>query len=237
MIVSWMYGAFVLPESLPDDRRRSFSIARANPIGALLSIGRFPAVLGLAAAMFLLNLAQFGLHATWVVYTKHRYDWSPRQVGISLAIVGIGSAIVQGGLARVLIPRIGEKKAIIFGWIVAIFAFIGYGTATQGWMVYAIIAVASIGSIAGPAAQAMMSRLVKPDQQGELQGGLASSQSVAQIFGPLTATWLFAHFIKDKEHMYIPGAAFYFSALLSLISFFVVVGALRHVKQADTPSP
>ncbi|MFO0857297.1 MAG: TCR/Tet family MFS transporter [Phycisphaerales bacterium] len=230
MIVSWLYGAFVLPESLPADRRREFSIARANPVGALLSIAKFPAVLGLATALFLLNVAQFGLHATWVVYTKHRYEWSPRQVGISLAIVGIGAAIVQGGLARVLIPRIGEKRAIIFGWIVGIFAFVGYGSATQGWMIYAIIAVASIGAIAGPAAQAMMSRLVRPDQQGELQGSLASSQSVAQIFGPLLATWLFAHFIHDKSHLYIPGAPFYSSAVLSLISLFVVIAALRHAK-------
>lgn len=104
-------------------------------------------------------------------------------------------------------------------------------------MIYAIIAVASIGSIAGPAAQAMMSRLVRPDQQGELQGSLASSQSVAQIFGPLLATWLFAYFIHDKSHFYIPGAPFYSSAVLSLISLFVVMAALRHAKLATPTSP
>lgn len=237
MVVSWLYGAFVLPESLPQDRRREFSIIRANPAGALLSIGKFPAVLGIAAALFLLQLAQFGLHSTWVLYTGHRYNWNARQVGVSLAIVGIGTAIVQGGLARVIIPRIGEKNAIIFGWIIGVLAFVGYGSATQGWMIYAIIAVASIGAIAGPAAQAMMSRLVRPDQQGELQGGLSSGQSVAQIIGPLIGTTLFAHFIKESARFYIPGAPFYASALLSLIGLFVVIAALRHAKLSEPRSP
>ncbi len=231
MIVSWLYGAFVLPESLPADRRREFSWSRANPVGALLSIGKFPAALGMALALFLLQVAQFGLHNTWVVYTAHRYQWSSRQVGISLAIVGLGAAIVQAGLARKIIPRIGEKNSLIFGLFISVLAFVGYGTATQGWMIYAIVAVASIGAIAGPAGQAMMSKFVRPDQQGELQGALASGQSVAQVLGPLIATTLFAHFIeKNAGHVYLPGAPFYSSAVLAMCALGVTVYVLRDVK-------
>jgi DHA1 family tetracycline resistance protein-like MFS transporter len=225
--LNFLYGLFVLPESLDAKHRRAFDWRRANPLGSLARLARFPLALGMAGAMFFLNLATFGLHATWVLYTKHRYHWSPRDVGLSLMVVGLGAAIVQGGLARKLIPILGEKGSWLAGVGLAILAYLGYGLATQGWMIYAIISVASLGAIAGPAGQALLSKAVRPDEQGELQGALTSLQCVAQVAGPLIATQFFRYFIGPAAPAYVPGASFLFGALLCVIGLALSARALR----------
>ena len=229
---NWLYGLFVLPESLPPERRRPFAWSRANAIGSLRGFARFPGVLGMAGVLFVVQLAQFGLQSVWVLYTAHRYQWDSRAVGISLAVVGIGAAVVQGGLARSIIPRIGERAALLFGLGLAVLAYTAYGLATHGWMIYATVAVASLGAIAGPAAQAIITTGVQSDQQGELQGSLASLQSVAQVAGPLLGTGLFGYFISDRAPFLLPGAPFFACAVLALIALLLAARVARRVTVA-----
>jgi MFS transporter, DHA1 family, tetracycline resistance protein len=226
-LASWLYGFFILPESLAPENRRSFSWARANPIGALVSISRFPRAISLAIAMFFLQLAMFGLHSTWVLYTEHRYKWDEFAVGLSLAVVGLSSAIVQGGLARVAVPKFGERRCLLFGVAIAVLAYAGYGLATEGWMIYCIIALASIGGVAGPAGQALLSKSVEPNQQGELQGSLSSMQSVAQVIAPLAATKIFALSLSGEGWIRHPGASFFWCALLAGVGLAVAWWSLR----------
>jgi DHA1 family tetracycline resistance protein-like MFS transporter len=226
-LVNWLYGWFVLPESLPAERRRPFSLARANPVGTFAHLARYPVITGLGASMLFLNLAQFGLHATWVLYTKHRYGWSELQTGLSLALVGVGAAVVQGGLARKIIPALGEKRSLLIGIGIGVAAYVGYGLATAGWMIYAIVLAASLAGIAQPAGQAIITKAAKPTEQGEVQGALASLQSVAAIAGPLIGGTAFAWFISESAPAYVPGAPYFASALLALVGLGIAARTLR----------
>lgn len=227
--VNWLYGYFVLPESLPPERRRPFSFGRANPLGTFAQLTRHPLVLWLASANFLVGLAMFGLHATWVLYTGHRYQWDERATGLSLALVGVGAAVVQGGLVRKIIPALGEAKSLVIGLVIAIAAYVGYGLATQGWMIYVIVVIASLGGIAGPAAQALITKSVLPTEQGETQGALTSLQGIAQVLGPLIGSNVFAYFISSRAPVYLPGAPYLVSAALALAGLVVaLVGLSRH---------
>jgi DHA1 family tetracycline resistance protein-like MFS transporter len=234
-LLNWMWGLWVLPESLPHDRRRPFTWAKANPVAAFSMIGRYPIVRGLAAMFFLFNVAQFGLHVVWVLYTGHRYAWGPLEVGLSLAVVGIGSAVVQGGLTRRLVPLLGEPRSLYLGLVLSTAAFIGYGLATHGWMIYAIIAIASLGAISGPAAQSLITQAVRADEQGETQGALASLQSVAQIIGPIIASTLFGYFISDQAPARLPGAPFFMGAILQAFGTLIAVATLRRHHPAHRP--
>lgn len=232
-LANWLYGYFVLPESLPRERRSHLKLARANPVGAYVGLGRYPLVAGLAAAMFLLNLAMFGLHMTWVLYTSHRYGWSPKVVGLSLFCVGIGAALVQGGLVRKVVPKLGERRSLLIGLCIGVLSYIGYGAATEGWMIFVIIVFASLGGIAMPAAQAMITKTVRPYEQGEVQGALTSLQCVAQIFGPLIATRVFGYFISDKAPHYLPGASFFLGAVFAALGTMVAAWATAKYRPAD----
>lgn len=225
-LVNWMYGCFVLPESLPPERRSHIKLSRLNPVGAFGILLQYPLVARLAAGAFLLHLSQFALHATWVLYTGHRYGWSGRQVGLSLAVVGIGSAIVQGFLTRKIVPRIGEKRALLIGVLLGAGAYAGYGLATQGWMIYAIIAAASLASIGPPALQAIVTRAVRPDEQGTVQGAMMGLQSIAGIGGPIIGGASLAYFMSEDAPIYLPGAPYLIGACLSVLSLVVVVWAL-----------
>lgn len=216
-LANWLYGFLLLPESLPVERRSRLNLARANPISSFMGLGRYPMVAGLAGAMFLLNLAMFGLHMTWVLYTKHRFDWSPLYVGLSLFFVGVGAVIVQAGLVRKIVPWLGERRSLLIGLCIGTLAYVGYGAATHGWMIYVVIAFASLGGIAQPAAQAIITKTVRPYEQGEVQGALTSLQCVAQIAGPLAATRVFGYFISGQAPMYLPGASFFLGAIFAAL--------------------
>ena len=224
---NWLYGMFVLPESLAPENRRGFTWARANPVGSLMALRRWPVVVGLAASLFLMNLAQFGLQNVWVLYTEYRYHWTSRQVGGSLAVVGLMAAIVQGGLARRIIPALGERKAIIIGLSVGVLNMTGYGLASAGWVIIAILAVGSLGSFAGPALQGLISRHVPPNEQGSVQGALSSLGSVAGFIAPPLATGLFGYFISDRAPIHLPGAPFFLSALLLLTAMLLAARSFR----------
>jgi DHA1 family tetracycline resistance protein-like MFS transporter len=229
-LVNAAYGYFVLPESLAPEHRRPFSLANANPVSTLWSLAKNPVVLGLAGTIFCLNLAQRGLETTWVLYTTHRYGWTVRGTGLSLAVVGLSAAIVQGGIARRLIPSLGERKAVLLGISIGMVSFALYGLAPQGWMLFVILPFNALGGISGPAVSGLLSRSVSPSEQGKLQGGLTSLQSVTAVLGPLLATNLFSYFISPGAPLYLPGASYFSGA------FILLVGLLLAVRTFSQPS-
>lgn len=232
---NWLYGYLVLPESLTPDRRSAFSLANSHTISAVMNLGRYPLVAGLAASLFMLNLAMFGLHATWVLYTEHRYNWSELQVGLSLTLVGLGAAIVQGVLARKLIPALGERRSLLIGLCIGVAAYAGYASATQGWMIYVIIVLASLGGIAQPAGQAMITKEVPPTEQGAVQGALHALQSLANILGPIIGTQIFAYAVSGHAPPPLnhPGLSFFSCAVLAAIGTgFAFAATKRHARRA-----
>lgn len=225
-LINWLYGLFVLPESLAPGHRAHFRLARANPFSVFGSLRRHPLVAALAGGFFLVYLAQFGLYATWTLYTAFRYGWSPRQVGLSLFIVGVCAMVVQGGLARQIIPVLGEKRSLLLGLFMAILAYLGYGLATEGWMIYVVIIATAAGGIAQPAAQSIITRAVTREEQGATQGALAGLQGVATILGSLIGTAAFdyaaTHFPRT-----LPGLNFLISASFAAMGWIVSALALR----------
>jgi DHA1 family tetracycline resistance protein-like MFS transporter len=231
-LANWLYGYFVLPESLAPESRRRFSWARANPVSSLTALRHHPLVLGLAVSFFLSNLANFGLHALWVLYTGHRYGWKPLQVGASLAVVGIMAAIVQGVLARRIIPALGEVRSVTIGYLIGAASFLLYGLAPEGWMIYLILVFGSLGGIGAPAAQGLISRNVADNEQGAIQGALTGLSSVAGFLGPILSTSLFGYFVGPKAPVPLPGVGFFLGALLILASLAVALRTIsRHPPQ------
>lgn len=236
-ILNWLYGYFVLPESLSIENRRKFDWKRANPVGALINLRRFPMIIGLIAALFLLYISSFSTQGTWTYYTKEKFNWSEREVGLSLTFVGVMIALVQGFLTRILIPKLGTKKAIYTGFMFSILGSLAYCFANEGWMVYAIMIPFSLGGLAGPAMQGIISGQVPANEQGELQGSLTSLNSVASIIGPVLMTSLFARFTAKDAPIYFPGVPFLASVILTTISLLLIMRTLRRhttkVEQAE----
>ncbi|MGH7436251.1 MAG: TCR/Tet family MFS transporter [Polyangiaceae bacterium] len=215
--VNLLYGLFVLPESLPVEKRRPFSFARANPFGAFVALTKNPLVRGLAATMACSFLAQFILQSVWALQTQARFGWSIGEVGGSLVAVGVSTAIVQGGLVRSVVGRLGERKALVVGIVASALGFVAFGLADRGWLMYVFILPFAFGGVAGPATQAMITREVPPTEQGEVQGAISGLQGVSAIFGPLIGTQLLAAFGTQGAQPYVPGAPYFASAVLSLL--------------------
>jgi len=234
-LLNWLYGFLVLPESLAPENRRAFTWGRANPVGSLLALREHPIAFGLAGTHFLINLAHQALPSTWVLYTGYRYQWTSKQVGISLAIVGLMAGIVQGGLTRIVVKKLGEAKTAILGLCIGVLNFAAYGLATEGWIIYVILFVGSIGGVMGPAVQGMISRSVGANEQGGVQGSLMSLASVAGIIGPPMATSLFAYFISQSAPAYLPGAAFFFSSMLVFLAMLLALRSFRKDHFKTTP--
>lgn len=226
-LLNWLYGFFLLPESLTHENRRPFTWRSANPIGSLTSLRRYPVVLSLTGTIVLISLAQQGLQSTWVLYTTYRFDWSSFQNGMSLAMFGIISVAVQLWLLRLLIPRLGERRAMLVGLLSNAVGFLLYGLATEGWMMYVIMVVTALSFLSGPAAQGLITRQVLPSEQGLVQGALTSLVALTGIFGPLLATSLFSHFTSPAVPEHIPGISFFFSAALTVGALLLALRAFR----------
>ena len=233
-LINFGYGFFVLPESLPKERRTPrFDWRHANPFGALVLLRRYPQVLGLAAVFFLINLAQFSLNSTYVLYTDYRFGWGAQVVGYTLALVGLCSGIVQGGLVRRLMPRLGERRMILAGLVLCVGGYMLFGLAPVAGAFLLAIPLFCLGGLAGPPAQSMMSRQVDPQEQGRLQGALSSLRGLAGIFGPWMFANLFALFISDHAPVrHLPGAAFVLAALLLAIATLLAIRATRRATPA-----
>jgi len=223
-LVNWLYGFFILPESLPLENRSSFTLKKANPFGTISRLKVYPLVASLAIVFVFLSFAQRGLENVWVLYTGYRFDWGEMTNGLALGLVGITSVIVQGGLVRPIIKRIGERKAIIIGTSISSLAFLGYGLATQGWMVLVIIVFGSLGGITGPAIQSLVASKVDSSEQGKVQGALTSLMSFTNIFAPVFfTTGLFSYFTSADAIFPLPGASFIVGSMFIFTGMLVAV--------------
>jgi MFS transporter, DHA1 family, tetracycline resistance protein len=216
-LLNWLYGYFILPESLSMENRREFEWKRANPVSSLMKLNHYPAVSGLIISFFLLYIAAHAVQSTWAYYGLEKFSWSEAQVGYSLAVVGVMVAFVQGVLIRKVIPKLGQPKSVLIGFLLYASGMILFAFATKGWMMYSFTIVYCLGGISGPALQGYISGHIPPNEQGELQGALTSLISVTTIFGPLLMTNLFAWFTRPG-HFIFPGAPFIMGAILLVIS-------------------
>ena len=213
-LLNFLYGYFILPESLTKENRRPFNLKTANALASLARLKRYPKVLSLAGALVLVYLASYALQSVWTYYNMYKFGWTEALVGYSLGFVGITIAVVQGGLIRIIIPKLGQERSLYIGLALYSFGYILFAFASESWMMFAFMIPYSLGGIAGPALQGIMSNQVPPNEQGELQGTLTGLMSLTAIFGPLLMTHLFSAFTGKHAYFEFPGAPFLVGAVL-----------------------
>jgi DHA1 family tetracycline resistance protein-like MFS transporter len=245
--LNFVYGFFFLPETLSPSNRRPFEWRRANALGNFVQFRKYPAILPIALVVFIYQLGHWTFPSVWAYYAEARFAWTPSQIGWSLVAVGVTATLVQGGLTRVVVPRIGERAAAFLGLGVAAIAQIGYGLASAGWMIYPLIALGALAGFTLPSLQAIMSRTLPANAQGELQGAVAAVNGLSMIIGPWLMTQVFAAFIKpgepfkvggatlfpDGAPFYLPGAPFFLAAVLSAIALGVLYSAIGRARPVD----
>lgn len=237
-LVNCTYGYFILPESLPPEKRSAFQIQSINPLGTVNRLRKYPMVAGLAVAFVFSSLAQRGLENVWILSMGYRFGWNELTNGMTLALVGLMAMIVQGGLVRPVIRRFGERKIAMFGTAVSIVSFMGYGLAGQGWMIPCIIVVGSLSGLAGPAIQSLVTGTVDPKEQGRIQGSLTSLISLTNIAAPLIFTsGLFSYFTSKSAPFHFAGSPFVFGSFLLMISLAALVVVLRRYPLSPQPIP
>ncbi|HLP94133.1 MAG TPA: TCR/Tet family MFS transporter [Saprospiraceae bacterium] len=241
-LMNWLYGYFILPESLKPENRREFVWKRANPIGSLMNLGRYPVILSLVASLICIYIAGHANQSTWTYITMMKFQWDERWVGYSLAFTGLMTAIVQGGLSRILIPKFGQRSSVLIGLTLYAIGFVLFAFATEGWQMFVYMIPFALGGIAGPSLQSIISSQVPANEQGELQGALTSLISLTSIIGPLLMTNLFAHYTAPESAVQFPGAPFLMGAALSLVSMLLAMRSMfkhqvgQKVSATDTPS-
>ncbi|HMT29877.1 MAG TPA: MFS transporter, partial [Bacteroidia bacterium] len=226
-LLNWLYGYFILPESLSVDKRRNFDWKRANPFGSVKQLRRYPLLAGLIFSLFFVYIASHAVQSTWSFFTIERFKWSESMVGYSLGTAGVLVGLVQGVLIRVINPRLGPNKSVYTGMLLYFIGLFLFAFAYKGWMMFAFLVPYCLGGITGPAIQGIMSNQVPDTEQGELQGGFASMVSITSIIGPPLMTGLFAYFTSAKAPFQFAGAPFLLGALLTLISLTLAVKSLR----------
>lgn len=227
-LVNAAYGLLVLPESLPRERRKAIAWRKANPFSSLAGLTRLKNVGVLVVVIGLVALAQFILHGTWVLYTGFRFGWGPQENGLSLFVVGLASAVMQGLLLGWLHRRVGERRLVIAGMVSGLFAFTLYGLATHGWMMYAIIAANLLAFAVGPSLNAIVSKAADPRQQGLAMGSLSSLASLMAVIAPLLGAPLLAEVSHLPAGDWRIGAPFFLSAALQAAALVLAVIHFRH---------
>jgi DHA1 family tetracycline resistance protein-like MFS transporter len=217
-LLSALYGLFVLPESLPADRRDRFRWRKANPIGALQLLRSHRELGGLALIYFLYQLAHCVLPSMYVLYTTYRFGWSTRMVGLSLMATGLMSIIVQGGLVRPVVTKLGERGAVYVGLLFGMAGFLGFALAPSSPWMWAALIVLPLWGLIGPGLQGLMTRRVTAQEQGKLQGANGSLTSIAGLIGPLLFTQSFAWFIDQKRGWTLPGVPFLLAGAMLLLA-------------------
>lgn len=217
-LLNAVYGMFVLPESLPPALRSAFTWAKANPVASLSLFRRTKKLSGLAVVHFITSLAHAVLPSVFVLYAGYRYAWGEREVGLTLAGVGVFSLIVQGGLVGPVVKKLGERKTVALGLLTGALGFVFYGIAETGLVFLVGIPIMSLWGLGGPAAQGIMTREVGADEQGRLQGASTSLMGLAELFGPLIFSGVFAYFIAPDTKWHLPGAPFLLAACLLVIA-------------------
>lgn len=214
-LANFLYGLFVLPESLASENRsRAIAWRHANPVGSVKLILQYPQLFALALILLLSNLAHYVYPSVFVLYADYRYDWGPLAVGKVLAMVGLCSALVQGFLVRKWVPVLGEHKALVLGLLAGVVGFAAYGAAPTGTLFLCAVPIMALWGLAGPAAQALVTREVGPEVQGRIQGAMASLVSLAGIIGPALYTFAFAKFIGRGAPIELPGIPWFIAASL-----------------------
>ena len=219
---NFIFGLFVLPESLPESKRKKhLDFAQLNPIKSVYKALVHSPTVVLVWAFFLVNLAGQSHPSIWALYTHYKFNWSPLEIGLSLTFVGIAFGLGQGLTTRIVTPRIGELKSILYGSIVSVINFLLYALVTKSWMVYAATSLLILTNIVMPSLQSLISKGTPPEDQGELQGTLVSITSLTSIIGPLLYTGLFSEFTKPGN-FHIPGMPYIAAALISFLCFLLV---------------
>jgi MFS transporter, DHA1 family, tetracycline resistance protein len=227
-LLNFLYGYFVLPESLSKENRRPFEWKRANPFGALTHLKKYPSIGALIFSFVLVYIAAHAVQSTWSFFTIEKFNWSEELIGISLAVVGLLVALVQGGLIRIVHPILGNERSVYVGLALYSIGLFLFAFASQTWMMFAFLIPYCLGGIAGPALQAIISNQVPSNEQGELQGALTSLISATSIVGPPVMTNLFAYFTEPGAPVHFSGAPFLLGAILMLLSSWFAYRALHH---------
>ncbi len=217
--LTFAIGLFVMPETVTDKTRRSFSLRRANPVNSLRAIAALPGIRPMLWVYFLYSVSIYVYPAIWAYFTTERFGWSPQMIGLSLGVYGIGMAAVQGGLIRPATRYLGERVTIIYGMVFEIGSFVVLAFLTNGFIALMLIPVTALGAVVTPALQALTSRATPDSQQGELQGVLTSLHALSMVISPLLMTSVFAHFARPETAFYLPGAPFLLAMVLMIIGF------------------
>lgn len=228
--LNFLYGYFILPESLDKAKRRSFEWKRANPIGSFKFLLKHPKISNLVLALILVYISLHAVQSNWHFFTMYKFNWTERMVGISLGILGLLVGLVQGVLIRWTSPKLGEKKSIYIGLFFYALGLLLFAFANQGWMMLMFLIPYALGGVCGPSLQALISKNVPSDQQGELQGALTSLVSVTSIIGPPIMTNLFYYFTHDKAPFEFSGAPFFLASVLMFISIVVLYFNFKKIK-------
>jgi MFS transporter, DHA1 family, tetracycline resistance protein len=228
-LINFLYGFFILPESLKPENRRPFDWKRANPWGSLLRLREKPILLNLVGAMSFVYIAAHANQSTWGYIMMDKFSWDARMVGISLGWVGLTVGVVQGLLTRIIIPKLGQTRSIYIGLTLNAVGFLLFALSTQSWMIFVFMIPFALGGIAGPAIQGVLSNQVPPNEQGELQGTMASVMSLTSIIGPLLMTNLFSHFTRAGATTHFAGAPFVAGSILCVIGLFLTWRTLSKI--------
>jgi len=229
-LLNFLYGYFILPESLPDLNRRNFNIKRANPIGAFMNLKKYPTLIGIIVSLFLIYVASAAVEGNWSYFTMYKFGWNEKIVGISLGVVGLLVTIVQGGLIRWINPKLGNEKSIYVGMALYSIGMFLFALATQSWMMFAFLLPYCLGGIAGPAMQAVISSQVPANEQGEIQGMLSSLRSASTIIGPPLMSTVFYYFTHKEAPFQFAGAPFVLGGILMLTSTLIAYSSFKKKK-------
>lgn len=213
-----IFGYFALPESLKPENRRPFRWKRSNSIGAAVQMRKYPAVSWMLLAVFIYNLSHYVWPVIWSYFAKEQFGWTPFDIGVALAAVGLSWAFVQGYLIRIILKRFGEMKTALLGFGFDVATLVGVAFVTEGWMVFLFIPFTALSALVTPAVQGMMSNRIPNDAQGELQGAVAAISSIAFVVTPLFMAGLFQFFTAKDGWIYFPGAPFLAAAVLSALA-------------------
>ena len=230
---NFLFGWFFVPESLTVENRRPINILKMIPGVSLVALRNYKGVLLLIFAFFLANLAGQALPSTWSYYGIERYNWSPREIGVSLMVVGLLVAIVQGFLVGILVKKFGKRVVVTFGfllWTVGMFLF---SLATEPWMLYAFLIPYALGGIAGPTVQGLISNQVSEKEQGNLQGSITGLVSITAILGQLIFSPVFYFFIRPESTIYFPGAPYTLAAIFLFVAFIFASWAMKRIQVDD----
>ena len=224
---NFLYGYFILPESLPKEKRSVLNLKKANPIGSFLHLKKYPKLIGLASSMFLLYVASHAIQSNWSFFTMYKFNWDEKMVGISLGVIGLLVALVQGVLIRWVNPWLGNEKSIYAGFFLYSLGMLLFTFANQSWMMFIFLIPYCLGGIAGPALQAVISIQVPETEQGKIQGTLTSLMSASAIVGPPLMTGIFYYFTKEQTPFEFAGAPFLLASILMTISALMAYYSFR----------